>query len=92
MADGVRVLSYPFFCGSTPWNGIPKNVFFEIAFVRAGIRPSVQKPIALESVDFAASEMVGSKKRRIPFFGGFRPQITRFGFAKSDCDKKCATS
>ena len=40
-----------------------KNAFFEIC---PGVRPAVQKAIALESVDFAPPKMRGPKKRDIP--------------------------
>ena len=88
MAEGVSVLSYPFFVGFQSWKGILKNVcphFQLLDFrvgahfsklcprVRAPVRPSVQKPIALKSVDFASPKMVGSKKRHIPFWTPFLP-------------------
>ena len=62
-ADGVKVLPYPVFCGFCLWKGILTNAFFEIC---PGVRPAVQKAIALESVDFAPPKMRGSKKRDIP--------------------------
>ena len=41
---------------------ISKNAFFKIA----SARPSVQEPIALESVDFASPKMGGYQKKDIP--------------------------
>ena len=47
--------------GRTHGHNFEKRIF-EIAFVR----PSVQEPIALESVDFASPKMGGSQKKDIP--------------------------
>ena len=60
MAEGVSVLPYSFFGGCGLWKGISKNSFFGIAPAGARERPSVQNPIALESVDFASAKMAGS--------------------------------
>ena len=51
------------------WISLVKADFEKRIFqfrVRACVRPSVQKPIAIESVDFASPKMGGSKKRQIP--------------------------
>ena len=55
MAEGVSVLPYSFFGGCGLWKGISKDSFFGIAPAGARERPSVQNPIALESVDFASA-------------------------------------
>ena len=65
MAEGVSVLRYPFFDGCSLRKGVFKNSFFEIAPASARERPSVQNPIALESVDVASAKMAGSKTNSI---------------------------
>ena len=55
------------------------------------VRASVQKPIALESVDFASPKMVGSKKRDSVIVT-FCLTISRFCAAKRGWGKKAATS
>ena len=55
----------PFFWFSFVKGDFEKHIFQNLS-VRACVRPSVQKPISLESVDFASPKMVGSKKREIP--------------------------
>ena len=42
-------------------------------YVRACVRASIQKPIALESIDFASPKWRVSKKRQIPFWTPFLP-------------------
>ena len=65
MAEGVSVLRYPFFDGCSLRKGVSENSFFEIASESARERPSIQNPIALESVDFASAKMAGSKTNSI---------------------------
>ena len=52
----------PFFLDFVRKRGCRKTHFSKM---RPCVRPSVQKPIALESVDFASPKLRGSKKRQI---------------------------
>ena len=47
----------PFFLDFVRGGGISENAFFKIAPARSCVRPSVQKPKALESVDFASPKL-----------------------------------
>ena len=48
------------------WISVVKGDFVKRIFQNLSVRPSVQKPVALESVDVASPKMRGSKKRHIP--------------------------
>ena len=75
----MSVLSYPLF----------DRYHLEVVFSK--LRPSVQEPIALVSVDFASSKRIGSKKRQIPFRTLFSPANWSIFFLTKGLIQKMAT-
>ena len=76
----MSVFSYSFFVRYHLRNGVSEAVFSKL-------RPSVQEPIAMVSVDFASPEVTGSKKGH-SIIATFYLTISRFCFAKTASYKK----
>ena len=77
--------STPFLLDFSRGRGFRKIVFSKL---RLSVRPSVQKPIALESVDFASPKVMGSRKRDIPLRSWFLPSNQSILFRKKGLRRK----